>query len=139
MGSSWEPDVRESPCGLYASDARSRSPSCSAWGGVLAIGPKGSSSEGGSGRARCSSSSRSLSWEISSGLCTLTNIGEKLGPAVLRFALAACVPLFCSPSPEGFFLVGAAAEFGVWASVPEIGFIDLIGIVVLLPWLIVVC
>ena len=77
--------------------------------------------------------------EISSGLCTLTNAGEKLGPAIPRFGLAACVPLFCFLSPEGFFLIGEAAEFGVWASLPEIGFIDLMGIVVLLPWLIVVC
>ena len=69
----------------------------------------------------------------------LTNAGENLGPAILRFGLAACVPLFCSPFPEGFFVVSEVAEFGVWASVPEIGFIDLIGIVVLLPWLIVVC
>ena len=36
-------------------------------------------------------------------------------------------------------MIGEVAEFGVWAPVPEIGFIDLIGIVVLLPWLIVVC
>ena len=68
-----------------------------------------------------------------------SNAGEKLGPEILRFGLAACVPLFCSPSPEGFFLIGEAAEFGVWASLPEIGFIGLIGVIVLLPWLIVVC
>ena len=36
-------------------------------------------------------------------------------------------------------MIGEVAEFGVWASVLVIGFIGLIDVFVLLPWLIVVC
>ena len=103
------------------------------------MGPKGSSSEGGSGRASAISSSSSFSWEASSGLCTLTDVGENLGPAVQRFGLAGCMSSFCSPLPGGSFVIGEVAEFGVWASVLVIGFIGLIDVFVLLPWLIVVC
>ena len=104
------------------------------------MGPRGSSSEGGSGRASASSSSisSSFSWEAGSGLCTLTGVRENLGPADQRFGLAACISLFCFPLQAGSFLTGEVAEFGVWALVLLIGFVGLVD-VVLLPWLVVAC
>ena len=47
--------------------------------------------------------------------------------------------MFCFPFLGGSFVIDEVVEFGVWASVLVVGFIGLIVVFVLLPWLIVVC